>query len=356
MAMNTTYDRSIWYNFESGLVEVIDQRRLPFETVVCQLGNLDALAGAIRDMTVRGAPLIGVTAAYGVYLGLREGLPIETVADTLLQTRPTAVNLRWALERQAEVHRQALPEGRLQAALDEAHRLAAEDVAMCSAIGDHGVSLLEAIYRRENRPVNVLTHCNAGWLATVQWGTATAPAYKAHQKGIPVHVWIDETRPRNQGARLTAWELHQAGIPHTVIADNTGGHLMQHGMVDIVLVGSDRTTAAGDVCNKIGTYLKALAARDNDIPFYAALPASTIDWTMKDGRLEIPIEERPANELTHMPAWVGGRPADALLMAENTPVANYAFDVTPARLVTGIITERGICEASAEGLGQLYGR
>jgi methylthioribose-1-phosphate isomerase len=311
-------------------------------------------------MQVRGAPLIGVTAAYGLCLALQDDVSTATIeagCAALLATRPTAVNLRWALEDMRQVLGNLPPERRLAAAYRRAAELADDDVATCAAIGDHGLPLIRAAWERTGRArtVNVLTHCNAGWLATVDWGTALAPIYKAKEAGIPVHVWADETRPRNQGASLTAWELGRAGVPHTVIVDNAGGHLMQHGKVDLCIVGTDRTTATGDVANKIGTYLKALAAHDNGVPFYVALPHSTIDWTLADGVKQIPIEERAAAEVTVMRGRAaGGAMAEVQLTPDGSPAGNYAFDVTPARLVTGLITERGVCPASREGLLGLY--
>ncbi|HEX7373737.1 MAG TPA: S-methyl-5-thioribose-1-phosphate isomerase [Steroidobacteraceae bacterium] len=342
-----------------GSVTVIDQTRLPFDFVQVTLETAGQAAVAISDMIVRGAPLIGVTAAYGVALGMRgdaSDANLQRTIDLLGATRPTAVNLRWALARMEAVLRAAPTERRTEAAYAEAARIAEEDVAACAAIGRHGVVLLEQLAgRHPDRPVQVLTHCNAGWLATVDWGTALAPAYAAHDAGIAVHVYVDETRPRGQGAALTAFELGAHGVPHTVIADNAGGHLMQHGRIDVCIVGSDRTTSTGDVCNKIGTYLKALAARDNGVPFYAALPGSTIDWTLDDGVAQIPIEERSGREVTH----VRGRADDGTLheiavVAPGSPVANPAFDVTPAHLVTGIITERGVAAATRAGLLALY--
>jgi methylthioribose-1-phosphate isomerase len=359
MMQNKSFNRSIWFDPDRGMVEVIDQRMLPFRQETFILESLEEAAFAIREMVVRGAPLIGVTAAYGMYLGIAQGKSPEECRNMLLATRPTAVNLQWALDRQSAIIRDNpdLDNCALQQKLlDEAHRIAEEDIAMCSRIGDHGLVLLRDLYDRKQDTVHILTHCNAGWLATVQWGTATAPIYKAHKEGLPVHVWVDETRPRNQGARLTAWELKQACVEHHVIADNAGGHLMQQGLVDMVITGSDRTTRRGDVCNKIGTYLKALAARDNDIPFYAALPSSSIDWEMRDGLREIPIEQRAGRELTHMNARIDDEIKSAGIMPSDTPVRNDAFDVTPARLVSGIITERGICEASEKGLGRLFHR
>ncbi|ACA20451.1 translation initiation factor, aIF-2BI family [Methylobacterium sp. 4-46] len=339
-------------------VLVIDQTRLPFAFEIRRLARAEEAAEAIRTMVVRGAPLIGVTAAYGLALGLREDpsdAGLARFGAMLAATRPTAVNLRWALDRLGATLRPLPPDIRAAQAFAEAGRIAEEDVANCRAIGQHGSRLIAEAARARGGRVTVLTHCNAGWLATVDWGTALAPIYAAHDAGVPVHVLVDETRPRNQGAALTAFELHAHGVPHTVIADNAGGHLMQHGQVDLCIVGSDRTTATGDVCNKIGTYLKALAAHDNRVPFYAALPVSTIDWTLRDGVAEIPIEERDAREVTHLT----GRTADGgfatvQVVSPGSPVANPAFDVTPARLVTGLITERGVTEASAEGLLRLY--
>ena len=340
-------------------VTVIDQTQLPFAFELRELRTIEQAATAIRDMIVRGAPLIGVTAAYGVALGMRadpSDAGLAQAVQALGSTRPTAVNLRWALERMSGVL-SAEPWGqRALRAYEEAARIAEEDVAACAAIGRHGLGILAEIHRRRGgQAVRVLTHCNAGWLACVDWGTALAPVYAAHEAGIPVHVYVDETRPRNQGAALTAFELGAHGIAHTVIADNAGGHLMQHGEVDILLVGSDRTTAAGDVANKIGTYLKALAAHDNGVPFYAALPSSTIDWGIEDGVRDVPIEERASYEMTHVRGRSGdGRVLEVEVVAPGSAVANPAFDVTPARLVTGIITERGVAPASRAGLSSLY--
>jgi methylthioribose-1-phosphate isomerase len=338
-------------------VEIIDQTRLPFELVVVQLERLEQAAHAIRSMQVRGAPLIGVTAAYGVCLAMARDASdaaLERACERLRATRPTAVNLRFALDAMREALRGLPPAARAEAAYARAAALAEEDVALCRSIGEHGLGLIEAAHARSGERVNVLTHCNAGWLAAVDWGTALAPVYLAHERGIPVHVWVDETRPRNQGASLTAWELGEHGVAHTVVADNAGGHLMQRGRVDLCITGSDRATASGDVCNKIGTYLKALAARDNGVPFYAALPYTTIDWTLDDGA-RIPIEERDGDEL----ACVTGRAEDGRitrvrLLPPASAAANPAFDVTPARLVTGIVTERGVCPASRAGLAGLY--
>ncbi|WP_407522406.1 S-methyl-5-thioribose-1-phosphate isomerase [Methylobacterium oryzisoli] len=339
-------------------VLVIDQTRLPFAFEIRRLATVEEAADAIRTMVVRGAPLIGVTAAYGLALGLRRDpsdTGLERAVAMLAATRPTAVNLRWALDRLSASLRPLPPDARAGQAFAEAGRVAEEDVANCRAIGEHGARLIARAASAKGGRVNVLTHCNAGWLATVDWGTALAPIYVAHDAGIPVHVYVDETRPRNQGAALTAFELNAHGVPHTVVADNAGGHLMQHGAVDLCIVGSDRTTATGDVCNKIGTYLKALAAHDNGVPFYAALPFSTIDWALTDGVAQIPIEERDAREVTHLTGRTDeGGFATVAVVSPGSPVANPAFDVTPSRLVTGLITERGVGAASAEGLLGLY--
>jgi len=351
--------RTIWQADAGGDIAVIDQALLPFAFEVRTLRGVGDAATAIRDMVVRGAPLIGVTAAYGVALALRENSSDASLAaaiETLVATRPTAVNLRWAAERMRRTVAPLPPVERAARAYAEAAAIAEEDVASCAAIGRHGLGLLGALaLGRNGKPVNVLTHCNAGWLACVDWGTALAPVYAAHEAGLPVHVYVDETRPRSQGAFLTAFELGAHGVPCTVIADNAGGHLLQHGEIDICIVGSDRTTATGDVANKIGTYLKALAARDNDVPFYAALPFSTIDWTLDDGVRQVPIEERSAREVTHMRGrTAGGNLEEVEVVAPGTQVRNPGFDVTPARLVTGIITERGVATASRAGLAALY--
>jgi len=352
--------RSIWLAPDGERVEIIDQTRLPHEFHVAVLATLDDAARAIRDMQVRGAPLIGATAAYGVCLGLRDGAAdrdMERIGAVLTACRPTAVNLRWAVERMRSVLLPLPEEERLAAAYREAAAICDEDVAVNEAIGNHGLQLIEEAWKRKGRqgPVRILTHCNAGWLATVDWGTALAPVYKAHEKGIPVFVWVDETRPRSQGAGLTAWELQAQGIEHRLIVDNAGGHLMQRGLVDLCIVGTDRTTATGDVCNKIGTYLKALAARDNGVPFYVALPGSTIDWRLHDGIREIPIEERGQEEVLLVRGKTESGALETVRIAPDaTPAANPAFDVTPALLVDGLITERGICPASREGLARLY--
>ncbi|WP_207483082.1 S-methyl-5-thioribose-1-phosphate isomerase [Arenibaculum pallidiluteum] len=360
MRIDGRHYRTIWPSEDGRTVEVIDQTKLPHDFGTVTLRGLDDAVAAIRDMVVRGAPLIGATGAYGLALALADDprdAALEAAHARLFEARPTAVNLRWGLE---EVRRAVagLPEAeRATAAFRRAAEICDEDVEICRAIGRHGMELIAEAHARagRSRPVNILTHCNAGWLATVDWGTALAPIYMAHEAGIPVHVWVDETRPRNQGASLTAWELNHHGVPHTVIPDNVGGHLMQHGMVDLCIVGTDRTTATGDVCNKIGTYLKALAAHDNGVPFYVALPSPTIDWGMSNGIREIPIEQRGGHEVSH----ITGRTADGgiatvMVTPEGSPVANYAFDVTPARLVTGLITERGTCPASREGLSRLF--
>jgi methylthioribose-1-phosphate isomerase len=351
--------RTIWLGADGWSVEIIDQTRFPHEFATVRLSSMEEAARAICAMLVRGAPLIGVTAAYGLALAMHEDASdshLNKACETLQATRPTAVNLRWAIERMRGVLRPLSPRERVAAAYTEAARMADEDVAINQAIGRHGFELIRAIAKkRSGAPVRILTHCNAGWLAAVDWGTATAPIYMAHNAGIVLHVWVDETRPRNQGAALTAWELGRNGVPHSVIVDNAGGHLMQHGEVDMVIVGSDRTTATGDVCNKIGTYLKALAAHDNGVPFYVALPSSTIDFTMSDGVAEIPIEQRSGDEV----AWISGmtdvgRVARVHLVPDNAPVANYAFDVTPARLVTGLITERGVIDATREAIARTF--
>lgn len=351
--------RTIWLAADRRTVEIIDQTRLPHELVIVRLEGLDDAARAISTMQVRGAPLIGATAAYGVALGIAEDSSdagLDAAVSRLAGTRPTAVNLRWAL---AEMKRTLLevPEhDRHATALSRAGEIVEDDVATNRAIGEHGSGLIAEAWRRKNMTgrVDILTHCNAGWLATVDWGTALAPVYRAHDDGIPVHVWVDETRPRNQGASLTAWELGQHGVPHTVIVDNAGGHLMRQGLVDLCIVGTDRTTAGGDVANKIGTYLKALAAHDNDIPFYVALPSPTIDWEIESGAA-IPIERRDSREVTHIEGWTeAGERVSVRLTPAGSPAENYAFDVTPARLVTALITERGVCPASRSGLFRLF--
>jgi methylthioribose-1-phosphate isomerase len=352
--------RSIWLEPDGWSISVIDQTALPHRLVTARLTTLEQAAHAIRAMQIRGAPLIGATAAYGICLALRAEASDEALDrayTTLLATRPTAINLKWALDEMVAAVRNRPRAERSATAYRRAGEICEQDIAINTAIGRNGLPLIEDIVKRKKKgePVNVLTHCNAGWLAAVDVGTATAPIYLAHDSGIAIHVFADETRPRNQGASLTAWELGRHGVPHTVIADNTGGHLMQHGLVDLVIVGTDRVTANGDVCNKIGTYLKALAARDNNVPFYVALPSPTIDFRVADGVAEIPIEERGAEEV----ATITGRSADGRIetvrvVPDGSPVANYAFDVTPARLVSGLITERGVIAASRSGLAGAF--
>ncbi len=351
--------RTIWLNDDGWSVSIIDQTRLPHSFEIAALTSLEDAALAIEVMQVRGAPLIGATAAYGICLAMNED-PSDEALDAacarLARTRPTAINLLWALDEMTAVIRNRPRDARREAVYARAAEICDADVDTNYRIGALGHTLIaECAGGKEGATVNVLTHCNAGWLATVDWGTALSPIYQAHDAGIDVHVWVDETRPRNQGAALTAWELGQHGVPHTIIVDNAGGHLMQHGQVDMCIVGTDRTAANGDVANKIGTYLKALAAYDNGVPFYVALPSSTIDWTVSDGVRGIPIEERSASEITRMSGRTGdGTVVEVDISAPGSPAANYAFDVTPARLVSGLITERGICPASAEGLSALF--
>ena len=360
MRVGDRHFRSIWLEQDGWSVSAIDQRRLPHDFVVVRLATCDAAADAIRSMLVRGAPLIGATAAYGIALAMRadsSDAALDQTCKTLMATRPTAINLHWALDEMRSMLRPLPPPERTEAAYARAIAIAEEDIAINRGIGRHGLALIEAIAARKKKGerVNVLTHCNAGWLATVDWGTATAPIYLAHDNGYSIHVWVDETRPRNQGASLTAWELGHHGVPHTVIPDNTGGHLMQHGMVDLVIVGTDRVTAQGDVCNKIGTYLKALAAHDNGVPFYVALPSPTIDFGVADGVREIPIEQRGAEEVTHMTGRTAdGRIETVRIVPDASPVANYGFDVTPARLVTGLITERGVLKSDRAALAAAF--
>ena len=364
MNVNGQPTRTIWLHPQNpGVVQIIDQRVLPHSWVIEDLSSVGQVAEAIRDMHVRGAGLIGATAGYGMYLAALEAVATQdatrhfhVAAGQLKSTRPTAVNLAWAVDRQVLALSEArTPEEMVEIALCTARAIADEDANACRSIGEHGVSLIEEIsHAKGGAPVQILTHCNAGWLAFVDYGSATAPIYAAHDRGIPVHVWVDETRPRNQGSKLTAWELGQHGVPHTIIADNTGGHLMQHGMVDLVIVGTDRTTRAGDVANKIGTYLKALAARDNGVPFYVALPSSSFDWTMRDGLKEIPIEERGSEEVRYADGLAAGNHVEVLVAPAGSAAANYGFDVTPARLVTGLITERGICAATESAITALF--
>lgn len=350
--------RPIWYNADDQSVQVIDQRRLPHELEILTLNTVDEVIYAIREMVVRGAPLIGVTGAYGVLLALRGTGDTEQFRNQcrrIRQARPTAVNLAWAVDRvQGIVLQSASREDRLSAALNAAGMIAQEEVDNCRCIGEHGVELISRLSKARSGPVNILTHCNAGWLACVEWGTATAPIYVAHEQGLDVHVWVDETRPLNQGARLTAWELGRGGIAHTVITDNAGGHLMQHGMVDLVIVGTDRSTYTGDVANKIGTYLKALAAKDNQVPFYVALPSSTFDWQLRDGLSQIPIEQRDPDEVRFVQGRAPQGIEQVLIPPRESTAGNYAFDVTPARLVTGFITERGVCAANEKEILSLF--
>lgn len=351
--------RTIWVKpHDLSVIQIIDQRFLPYQFIIEDIRSVEDMVRAIKDMHLRGAPLIGAAGAYGMYLAVLndpKSIP-QNSAELLKNSRPTAVNLFYGVEAVLHaIQKGSTPQEKISLALKVANAFTEECVEQCRLIGSHGVKIIEEISKRKKgERVNILTHCNAGWLACVDYGTATAPIYAAFDKGIDVHIWVDETRPRNQGARLTAFELGRHGVAHTVIADNTGGHLMQHGMVDMVIVGSDRTTFTGDVANKIGTYLKALAAKDNNIPFYAALPSSTIDWTMTDGVKDIPIETRDANEVKSIEGWVDGQIKEVLLTPEKSPAANYGFDVTPARLVTGLITERGVCEASEKSIMKLF--
>lgn len=363
MRTQSGHYRTIWLHPQKeDTVCVIDQRFLPHEFTISELRSLEDACRAIRDMQVRGAPLIGVTAAFGMYLAVLEA-PQNSAFDSFLQkaacqlkaARPTAVNLAWAVDRQLEAILPVPYSEKRQIALKMASLMAEEDVETCRRIGVSGLPLISDLHQKKNAPVNILTHCNAGWLACVDWGTATSPIYQAHDAGIPVHVWVDETRPRNQGASLTAWELEQHGVPFTLIADNAGGHLMQHGKVDLAIVGTDRTTRTGDVANKIGTYLKALAAYDNQVPFYAAVPSSSIDWNLRCGVQEIPIEERSSEEVKTMTGRSeGGKLTTILITTPGAKASNYGFDVTPARLLSGLITERGVCKADEQSLLSLF--
>ena len=366
MNVHGTHYRTIWLNKENeNIVQIIDQRHLPHKFIIEDISSVNQMAVAIKEMHLRGAGLIGAAAGFGMYLAAVEaphesiGLfknYLESSAEKLKATRPTAVNLEWAVNRQLDFIRGVENISDIVSMTKKlACQIADEDADFCRRIGEHGLSIIEEISKKKNGDtVNILTHCNAGWLAFVDYGTATSPVYAAHEKGIKVHVWVDETRPRNQGARLTAWELCEHGVPHTVISDNVGGHLMQHGQVDMVITGSDRTTVNGDVANKIGTYLKALAAHDNQVPFYVALPSSTIDWSMRDGVKNIPIEERGSEEVKLIQGLHEGEIKQVLLTPEASPAMNFGFDVTPARLVTGLITERGICQASEPDILKLY--
>ncbi|QDH16593.1 S-methyl-5-thioribose-1-phosphate isomerase [Swingsia samuiensis] len=361
MKINGTPYRSVWRPTEDPQsIRIFDQTRFPWEIDILELRDVHAVMHVIRSMQVRGAPLIGAVAAYGLVFALQNdpsNSALHKAAEELISTRPTAINLRWAIERLVTHLQNIPPEERVSAGYQEADAICDEDVKVNEAIGEYGLELIREIWERKGKQgrVNLLTHCNAGWIATVDWGTALAPIYMAHDAGIPVHVWVDETRPRDQGSLLTAWELGSHGVPHTVIVDNAGGHFMQTGDVDMVIVGTDRVTAQGDVANKIGTYLKALAAKDNNIPFWVALPSSTIDWRVKDGVKDIPIEERSSNEVLFMHGITDSGDISRVRIApEHSPAANPAFDVTPARLVTGLITERGRCDASEAGLKSLF--
>ncbi len=362
MKIQGKHFHTIWIKEDNPkTIQVIDQRKLPFQFEIFDLKTVEDAFFAIKEMVVRGAPLIGVTAAYGIYLALLKFEGDNLVdyiyekADYLKSSRPTAVNLAFAVDEMVEfiLAEQSNPE-LIQSTLKKANSLKQDEIAFGDKIGEFGFDIIQKIYQKKKETVNILTHCNAGWLACIDWGTATAPIYKAHLKGIPIHVWVDETRPRNQGARLTAFELGEEGVPHTVITDNTGGHLMQHGKVDLVIVGSDRTTATGDVANKIGTYLNALAAKDNNIPFYVALPSTSIDWKIENGVREIPIEQRDPTEVSEIEGWDGTKIQSVKLIPDKSNVANYGFDVTPARLVTGLITERGVCAANKKSINKLF--
>ena len=366
MKVDGKHFRTIWLKpDDQSVVQLIDQRFLPHEFVIEEIRTVEQMAAAVRDMHVRGAGLIGASAGYGMYLAVLEaalrravekfGEHMARAAAHLSTTRPTAVNLSWAIERQLKsIAAAKTADEKVAAALRTAGFIADEDAEHCQMIGHHGSKLIREIARRNNRPVNVLTHCNAGWLAFVDYGSATAPIYAAHDNGLPLHVWITETRPRNQGSKLTAWELGQHGVPHTVIADSAAGHLMQRGEVDLVIVGSDRTTYTGDVANKVGTYMEAVAAKANNIPFYVALPSSSIDWKMRDGLKEIPIEQRGDEEINYADGWFNGKHVAVRIAPEESPAANYGFDVTPRHLVTGLITERGVCEANEESICSLF--
>jgi methylthioribose-1-phosphate isomerase len=349
--------RTIWFDEENKTVKIIDQTKLPHQFIIKDLKTIKDAINAIKTMEVRGAPLIGGAAAYGIVLAIMENNDLEFIkksSEDLIKSRPTAINLQWAVHRMNNKLSLVNPNDFLNIALNEAKEICNEDVKFCENIGLNGLKIIEEIYNKKNDTVNILTHCNAGWLATINWGTATSPIYHAHKKGIPVHVWVDETRPRNQGANLTSYELNEEQIPNTIIADNTGGILMQRGEVDICIVGTDRTLSTGDVCNKIGTYLKALAAHDNNVPFYVALPSSTIDWNIKDFK-EIPIEERNSEELSHAEGMdEEGNVKKVLIYPKKSKAKNLAFDITPAKYVTGLITEKGICEASTQGLKNLF--
>ena len=362
MKIGQKHYHTIWVKpGNNAVIQAIDQRKLPFRFEIFEIKTVNDTYYAIKEMIVRGAPLIGVTAAYGMYIALLNHqdndlqYSLNQAAEYLKSSRPTAINLAFAVDEMLHYILSLKSSYNLvQKTLEKANSIKQNEIENCDKIGSLGTEIIEKIYQKKKSTVNILTHCNAGWLACIDWGTATAPIYKAHKKGIPVHVWVDETRPRNQGARLTAFELGEEGIQHTVIADNTGGHLMQHGLVDMVLVGSDRTTSTGDVANKIGTYLKALAANDNNVPFYVALPSSTFDWNIENGITEISIEKRNANEVSEIEGWDGSQIQNVRLIPEKSNAVNYGFDVTPARLVTGLITERGICDANKSSILKLF--
>ena len=351
--------KSIWLDKKKSIVVVIDQRQLPHHFKLLYLKNIKEIKKAIKDMVVRGAPLIGVTAAYGIYLSMKNNTSdknLNSSVNFLKDARPTAVNLSWALEFMKKKLLDEKPSNRVHASKKLAEKISNNDIKCCKKIAENGLKIILGIRKRKkNKTINILTHCNAGWLATVDWGTALSPIFLAHRKKIKIHVWVDETRPRNQGSSLTSWELLQEKIPHTIITDNAGGHIMQHGMVDMCITGSDRTTANGDVCNKIGTYLKALSAYDNKIPFYVALPSNTIDLNSKNYLKDVPIEERNSDELTHIKGINSkGKNTKIRITPKGSKASNYSFDVTPAKYVTGLITEKGICEASKEGLKKLF--
>src|SRR5216117_3348786 len=367
MKVGGQYFRTIWLKAENErVVQLIDQRFLPHRFVIEEVSTVEQMVTALREMHVRGAGLVGASAGYGMYLAAIEAAArpavagfdqhLASAAAQLKATRPTAVNLSWAIERQLKnIAEGETAEEKIALALRRARLIAEEDEEHCRLIGQHGLKLIQQIAQKKaGKPVNVLTHCNAGWLAFVDYGSATAPIYAAHDSGLPVHVWVAETRPRNQGSKLTAWELGEHGVPHTIIADSAAGHLMQRGAVDLVIVGTDRTTLSGDVANKIGTYLKALAAKDNDVPFYVALPSSSFDWTLRDGLKEIPIEQRSAEEVKQADGWFEGQQVEVRVAPEGSPAANYGFDVTPAHLVTGLITERGVCEANEKSIRAVF--
>ena len=349
--------KTIWFDQNSKNVKIIDQTKLPHEFIIKDLETVDDAINAIKVMEVRGAPLIGATAAFGIVLAIKENNDLNFIkksAEDLVKARPTAINLQWAVHRMNNKISMIKSENLFDVALKEAELICDEDETFCEEIGKNGLKLIEEIYNKKKSTINILTHCNAGWLATINWGTATSPIYHAHKKGIPIHIWVDETRPRNQGANLTSYELNEEEIPNTIIADNTGGILMQRGQVDMCIVGTDRTLSNGDVCNKIGTYLKALAANDNNIPFYVALPSSTIDWNLKNSK-DIPIEERDPNELSHVDGMIRDKKVNGIqIYPKKSKALNLAFDVTPAKYVTALITERGICEASEDGLKRLF--